>query len=72
MGGLGSPAADHVASATGGRKESCQEASTLFHCSSAPGDPWVPVGVNFCSKLGPQSQLLVENSTGESDPMDRI
>lgn len=38
--------ADHVTSATGGKKESGQEASILFHCSSAPGDPrgqWVVI-----------------------------
>jgi hypothetical protein len=47
--------ADHVTSATGGRKESGQEASTSFHCSSAPGDLRVPVGIDFGSKkLGPQ------------------
>jgi Werner syndrome ATP-dependent helicase len=47
--------ADHVTLATGGRKESGQEASTSFHCSSAPGDPRVPVGIDFGSKkLGPQ------------------
>ncbi|XP_066364352.1 LOW QUALITY PROTEIN: ATP-dependent DNA helicase Q-like SIM [Miscanthus floridulus] len=64
---------DHVGSATGGRKESGREASTSFPCSSAPGDPRVlPVGVDFCSKPGPESQSLVENSTGESDQMDIV
>ncbi|OQU77408.1 hypothetical protein SORBI_3009G045400 [Sorghum bicolor] len=63
---------DHVGSATGGRKESGREASTSLPCSSAPGDPRVPVGADFCSKLGPQSRSLVENSTGESDQMDRV
>ena len=63
---------DHVGSATGGRKESGREASTSLPCSSAPGDPRVPVGADFCSKLGPQSRSLAENSTGESDQMDRV
>ncbi|PWZ10343.1 hypothetical protein Zm00014a_041114 [Zea mays] len=64
---------DHVASATGGGKESGREANISFPCSSAPGGPRVmPVAVDFCSEPGPQSQSLVENSTVESDQMDRI
>jgi hypothetical protein len=34
--------ADHIASATGSTKESGQEVSTLFPCSSVPGDPSLP------------------------------
>ncbi|XP_062180440.1 ATP-dependent DNA helicase Q-like SIM [Phragmites australis] len=65
---------DHLASAGVSRKESGRdsEASTSFPCSSAPIDPRVPVGVDICSNLGPESQSLVENSRGEFDQRDKI
>ncbi|KAF8762605.1 hypothetical protein HU200_009130 [Digitaria exilis] len=52
---------DHIASATGSRNESGQEASTSFLCSQAPADRRVPVGVDICSKLGPELQPLIDN-----------
>ena len=63
---------DHTTSGAGGRNESGRVASTSFPCSEAPVDHRVPVGVDVCSKLGPELQSLVENLRADCSHKDKI
>ncbi|PUZ64061.1 hypothetical protein GQ55_3G113600 [Panicum hallii var. hallii] len=63
---------DHIASGAGSRNGSGREASTSFPCSETPVDHRVPVGVDVCSKLGPELQSLVENLRADCSHKDKI
>ncbi|KAG2616426.1 hypothetical protein PVAP13_3NG202226 [Panicum virgatum] len=63
---------DHTTSGAGGRNVSVREASSSFPCSEAPVDHRVPVGVDVCSKLGPELQSLVENLRADCSHKDKI
>ncbi|KAL6840962.1 hypothetical protein ACP4OV_029222 [Aristida adscensionis] len=63
---------DLLASPDGRGKEPGGGASTSFPCSVAPGDPRVPVGLDTCSRPGPESQSLVQNPRGAFDQRGEI